>query len=66
MGGGHAGGLAGAYDFVCETLRALCDNLEDATIHAGHWVAQEKPVDLNGVLARWLAREVEEGWPIPA
>ncbi|NQV21732.1 MAG: hypothetical protein HQ511_09985 [Rhodospirillales bacterium] len=49
--------IHGAYDFVCETLgsgpaeplRGLCDNLTEATIHAGHWVA----------------REVEEGWPVP-
>jgi len=65
--------IHGAYDYVCETLdstlaepmRGLCGNLTEATIHAGHWVAQEKPVDLNGVLARWLAREVEDCWPIP-
>lgn len=52
-----------AYDFVCETLtsrqadpmRALCANLTEATIHAGHWVAQEKPDDLNATLNGWLS-----------
>lgn len=60
-----------AYDYVAKTLnsrladpmRALCPNLEEATILSSHWVAQEKPVELNGVLASWLARQVPKHWP---
>jgi soluble epoxide hydrolase / lipid-phosphate phosphatase len=60
-----------AYDYVAKTLdsrladpmRALCPNLEEATVYSSHWMAQEKPVQLNGVLASWLAREVGDHWP---
>jgi len=60
-----------AYDYVCdtltskqaETMRALCTNLEEATISSGHWMAQERPVALNGILTSWLARAVPDHWP---
>ncbi len=59
------------HDYVCDTLtstlaehmRALCPNLEEAEIQSGHWMAQQKPVELNGILAGWLARAVPYQWP---
>lgn len=56
-----------AYDFVCETLtsnqakpmRALCTKLTEATIHSGHWVAQEKADELNAALAGWIAEVID-------
>lgn len=76
-GARHGGRLAmpvlffhAAYDFVCETtdstlaqpMRAACSNLAEVTVASGHWMAQEKPVQVNAGLARWLAREFPQLW----
>jgi len=61
------------YDYTCETVTSrakepmekLCENLTLEVIRSGHWMAQEKPVDVNGVLAGWLATVVSEYWPRP-
>ncbi|MFT3723355.1 MAG: alpha/beta hydrolase [Hyphomonadaceae bacterium] len=63
--------LHAAYDYVCETIdsrlaepmRANCDNLSEAVIESGHWMAQEKPVQVNARLTRWLAAQFAELWP---
>jgi pimeloyl-ACP methyl ester carboxylesterase len=60
-----------AYDWVCETLasplagpmRESCPNLCEAIVKSGHWMAQEKPLDVNAILVRWLARSFPELWP---
>jgi pimeloyl-ACP methyl ester carboxylesterase len=62
--------LHAAYDYICETLvsrlaepmRAHCDNLTEATIPSGHWMAQEKPVEVNAALAKWLASQFPALW----
>jgi pimeloyl-ACP methyl ester carboxylesterase len=59
-----------AYDYVCETLvsslaepmRAHCDDLTEATIASGHWMAQEKPVEVNAALAKWLGARFPTLW----
>jgi soluble epoxide hydrolase/lipid-phosphate phosphatase len=64
--------IAAQYDSVCETInstlaepmRKECDNLTEAVIYSGHWMAQEKPAEVNRVLVRWLATEVEQFWPV--
>ncbi|MFT7648970.1 MAG: pimeloyl-ACP methyl ester carboxylesterase [Candidatus Poriferisodalaceae bacterium] len=58
--------LHGLYDYTCETtesgladpMRALCPNLTEATLETGHWMAQERPAEVNAHLARWLMRTV--------
>jgi pimeloyl-ACP methyl ester carboxylesterase len=63
--------LHAAYDYVCETIdsrlaepmRASCANLTEATIASGHWMAQEKPVQVNAALAKWLAAQLPTVWP---
>ena len=63
--------LHGAHDYVCETIdsrlaepmRAHCANLTEATVQSGHWMAQEKPVQVNAALAKWLAAEFPTLWP---
>ena len=63
--------LHGAYDYVCETItsrlaepmRAACDDLTEVVVPSGHWMAQERPVEVNAALARWLATEVAGVWP---
>lgn len=61
----HAG-----HDYVCETLdsglaqpmRDHCDNLTEKVVESGHWMAQEKPVQVNAALAQWLAAQTPTLW----
>jgi len=63
--------LHAAYDYVCETIdsrlaepmRAHCANLTEAVVDSGHWMAREKPVQVNAALAKWLAAELAALWP---
>lgn len=56
--------LAAAYDTVCETIdsrlaepmRKYCRTLSEEVIESGHWMAQEKPREVNAALVRWLAQ----------
>ncbi|MGB1343741.1 MAG: alpha/beta fold hydrolase, partial [Pseudomonadales bacterium] len=56
--------LAGRYDFVCETvtsgaagpMRTMCSDLEEQVIDSGHWMAQERPIEVNQALVSWLLR----------
>jgi pimeloyl-ACP methyl ester carboxylesterase len=62
--------LHAAYDYVCWTLdgrltepmRANCSNLTEAVVESGHWMAQEKPRQVNAALARWLAAQFPALW----
>lgn len=59
-----------AFDVVCETLnskladpmREWCPDLSEATVNSGHWMAQEKPRELNAALAKWLAEKLPTTW----
>lgn len=65
--------LHGAYDFTCETMhsklaepmRRDCVDLTEVVAKSGHWMAQERPVDVNVALARWLAAKLPEYWKKP-
>jgi pimeloyl-ACP methyl ester carboxylesterase len=58
------------YDFYCECnrsaladeMRKHCRDLTTVSIPASHWVAQEKPVEVNAALVHWLATEAKI-WP---
>jgi soluble epoxide hydrolase/lipid-phosphate phosphatase len=50
-------------DKVCTRMRQLCRNLKENTIDASHWVAEEKPMEVNAVLAKWLVEKCPEYWP---
>jgi len=62
--------LHGAYDTTCETMtsrlaepmRRDCPDLTEVVVKSGHWMAQEKPVDVNAALARWLAVKLPRYW----
>ena len=62
--------LHAAYDTTCETLqsrlaepmRAHCTDLAEAIVKSGHWMTQEKPVDVNAALTQWLARRFAQLW----
>lgn len=63
--------LHARYDTVCETLtsslaapmRTKCRQLRESTIDSGHWMAQERPREVNAELVRWLAEDVADWWP---
>ena len=66
--------IGARYDYVCNTvtsrlaepMRARCTNLREAVVDAGHWLAQERPREVNALLARWLAISVPSSWPGPS
>ncbi len=53
--------IHGKYDVTCETvvsrladpMREWCSDLSESIVESGHWMAQEKPREVNS--ARWLA-----------
>lgn len=63
--------LHGEYDYVCETvesrlaepMRAHCANLTETVVKSGHWMAQEKPLDVNAALTKWLSVQLPALWP---
>jgi pimeloyl-ACP methyl ester carboxylesterase len=62
--------LHGAYDTTCETMnsrlaepmRRDCSDLTEVVVKSGHWMAQERPVEVNAALARWLATKLAGYW----
>jgi pimeloyl-ACP methyl ester carboxylesterase len=54
--------LNARYDYVCECthsrlaepMRTYCRQLTEETIRAGHWLAQDKPVEVNAALVLQL------------
>ncbi len=66
--------LAAQYDYVCECthsrlaepMRTYCRKLNESTIRSGHWMAQEKPAEVNAALVKWLATSVPAVWPRPS
>ncbi|MEO0682794.1 MAG: alpha/beta hydrolase [Pseudomonadota bacterium] len=64
--------LHGAYDGICETLtsrlaepmRTWCEDLSETVVPSGHWMAQERPVEVNAALARFLAAKRPELWRV--
>ncbi|MGI9594971.1 MAG: alpha/beta fold hydrolase [Acidimicrobiales bacterium] len=62
--------VAAQYDYVCDAItsdlvvpmRDFCTDLTERLVYSGHWMAQERPWDLNAVLARWLAARFDPLW----
>ena len=60
--------LAARYDYTCETvnsrlaepMRELCSDLTEQIIDAGHWLAQEKPVQVNRAITQWMFKALPE------
>ena len=63
--------LAAQYDYVCETItsrmaepmRERCEQLDEAVVYSGHWMAQERPLQVNAHLVRWLVTRLGQLWP---
>jgi pimeloyl-ACP methyl ester carboxylesterase len=65
--------LNARYDYVCECthsrlaepMRKYCRKLTEETLRTGHWMAQEKPREVNAALVKWLTTSVPNVWPRP-
>lgn len=63
--------LHARFDAVCETvtsplarpMRVHCADVTEHIIDSGHWMAQEKPAEVNATLLAWIANKVPEAWP---
>lgn len=63
--------IAAEYDFTCECIdsrlaepmREHCTNLTERVVQSGHWVAQEKPAEVNAALVQWMATSLADIWP---
>ena len=63
--------LAADYDYTCECIdsrlaepmREHCRDLTERVIKSGHWMAQEKPVEVNAALVHWIATKLPQCWP---
>ena len=63
--------LAARYDSTCEAvdsrlgdpMRAACDDLTEGVLDTGHWMAQERPAEVNAALVAWLRDRVPGHWP---
>jgi pimeloyl-ACP methyl ester carboxylesterase len=59
------------FDYTCdcvssrlaEPMHNYCRELTVRRIPSGHWMAQEKPIEVNAHLASWLAANVNSSWP---
>jgi pimeloyl-ACP methyl ester carboxylesterase len=64
--------LHAEYDYTCETLdsrlaepmRPDCSRLTEVVIQSGHWMAQEKAIEVNAAIAKWLATAGPDIWPV--
>jgi len=62
--------LAAQYDYVCDAItsdlaqpmRDHCRDLTEHVIYSGHWMAQERPRDVNSALTQWLAAKFPQLW----
>ena len=48
---------------LCDPMRELCKDLREVEVEAGHWVAMEKPNEVNAAIAKWLVEKVGGWWP---
>ena len=63
--------IAAEYDFTCECISSnlaqpmqdYCPNLTTRVVESGHWMAQEKPVEVNAAITHWLATSLTDVWP---
>lgn len=63
IGAKYDGVCATSNSRICEPMRQHCTDLTECEIDAGHWVAEEKPVEVNAAIARWLVESCKQYWP---
>lgn len=57
------------YDTVCDTVnsplaeasRKRSKNLTEASVAAGHWLALEKPAEVNSIIEKWIKESCNVG-----
>ena len=49
---------------LAEPMRASCQDLTEVVVPSGHWMAQERPVEVNASLAKWLATRFPGLWRV--
>lgn len=63
--------LHARYDYVCATIgtrladpmRENVADLTEAALDTGHWMAQERPAEVNAHLVKWMAAKLPAIWP---
>jgi hypothetical protein len=55
--------LSGRYASLAKPMRERCRDLTEAIVDTGQWMAQEKPIEVNAHLVRWLATCGSDVWP---
>lgn len=63
--------LAARYDTTCETvqsgaaasMREYTHDLTEVIVDSGHWMAQERPREVNAELTRWLVAKLPDVFP---
>lgn len=58
--------VVGTYNTtIMDPMKAYCRKLSTVSIEAGHWVALEKPEEVNAAVLRWIGKELppERAWP---
>lgn len=63
--------ISAKYDTICDTVtsplaenqRKFCKNLTEASVDAGHWVAMEKPGEVNTIITKWIEEKCKDSWP---
>jgi pimeloyl-ACP methyl ester carboxylesterase len=62
--------LEAEYDYTCdcvgsklsEPTRKYCRDVTIRRVESGHWMAQEKPAEVNAHLVQWLVNRVPRVW----
>jgi soluble epoxide hydrolase/lipid-phosphate phosphatase len=52
-----------AISSIANAQKHFCSNLQEVYLDAGHWVALEKPYEVNALIVKWLLQHVESEWP---
>lgn len=63
--------LEAEYDYTCDCVgsrlaepgRQYCRQLTTRRVPSGHWMAQERPIDVNAHLVAWILEKVPACWP---
>lgn len=51
---------------LSEPMRNFCRKYTQVNIAGGHWIAQEKPNEVNAAIVKWIATTLPASvWPAP-
>lgn len=63
--------LEAEHDYTCDCVgsrlaepgRHYCRDLTVKRVPSGHWMAQEKPADVNAHIVSWIVQKLPDRWP---